>query len=88
LQELHDKIEFLSSLKHSNIISIARTIEKREELSFEVYFEYVPRSLRECMGALTEEELEHGRSSLYHLCSYLISNNVNPEIAEELIGVD
>lgn len=88
LQELHDKIQFLMSVRHSNLVGVLRTVEKREELSFEVYYEYVPRSLREAGPTLSEEQLEHGRSSLYHVCSHLLSNNVNPEIAEELIGVD
>jgi hypothetical protein len=53
-----------------------------------VEFEYVAMSLHDAFGSLSEEELEHGRNSLYHLCSYLISNNINPEIAEELIGIN
>lgn len=77
-QELLAKAKYYSELSHGNLIRLLKYSDEPEDCSLLVEYEYIANPLREVFGMLSEEELEHGRNGLYHLCSYLISSNINP----------
>lgn len=87
-EELRSKVEFHSKLHHPSLVTIVKAFQSNQARFFDIFFEYVPKGLRQCCQSMTRQQLQLLKNQLRDLCGYLIGMNIYPEVAEELIGVD
>jgi hypothetical protein len=64
-----------------------RATVNRNARHFNIYYEYVSHNLRNQIGDMTLKQIRDNELRLFDLCSQLMSINIYPEVAEELLGI-